>query len=426
MKKNEAVLKEVLKDIEPSEEDLRYIKKQLSVFSKDIKEKIKKNKIKAEIFVGGSFAKGTVIKKKNYDVDIFIRFDKQYDSKDISNLTKKILSRHNPLLVHGSRDYFIVYCERNFCLELVPVKKLKNLKEYENITDLSYLHVKYIHKKIKNKKILDEIKIAKAFCYANNCYGAESYINGFSGYSLELLVYYYKSFMNFVKAMSKISLDKKEIIDIEKHFKNKKEALLDLNSAKLNSPIILIDPTFKQRNALAALSKETFEKFSKVCKEFVKNPDKKFFEQKKVDLDKLKEGAIKKGEEFILLEASTNKPIGDIAGSKLKKFYNYLEKEIEKFFIIKNKGFNYNGKSSARYFFIVQSKKEVLFSGPFTDDKENCHKFKLEHRDVFEKEGKLFAREKIKFDLKEFIEKWKLKSSRIIKEMYITNFLILN
>jgi len=54
------------------------------------------------------------------------------------------------------------------------------------------------------KKILDEIRIAKAFCYANNCYGAESYISGFSGYALELLVYHYKSFLKFIKSMVKL------------------------------------------------------------------------------------------------------------------------------------------------------------------------------------------------------------------------------
>ena len=58
-------------------------------------------------------------------------------------------------------------------------------------------------KKIKGK-ILDEIRLAKAFCHANGCYGAESYIKGFSGYALELLVYHYGSFQKFVKAITKL------------------------------------------------------------------------------------------------------------------------------------------------------------------------------------------------------------------------------
>ena len=74
----------------------------------------------------------------------------------------------------------------------------------------------------------------------------------------------------------------------------------------------------------------------------MKNPSVKHFEVKKVDINKIKEDSIKKGREFIEIEAVTNKPQGDVAGSKLLKFYNYVEKEIGKFFIVKNKGFEYS------------------------------------------------------------------------------------
>jgi tRNA nucleotidyltransferase (CCA-adding enzyme) len=240
-----------------------------------------------------------------------------------------------------------------------------------------------------------------------------------------LLVYYYKGFMKFINAMSKVGKEK-EIIDIERQFKNKKSALIDLNSSKLKSPIILIDPTFKQRNALAALSQETFEKFRKVCREFIKKQSIKFFEIKKINIEKLKEDSLKKGKEFILIEARTDKQEGDVAGSKLLKFYNYISKEISLFFILKNKGFNYNNQKSARYFFVAEKKKEIIHSGPFADDQENSRKFKQEHRDTYEKNKRLYARDKVNFNLREFLDKWKTKNAKIIKEMYIDDLKILN
>jgi tRNA CCA-adding enzyme len=419
MKRNENILKEILEKSNPSEEDLKHIKKNVREFCDKIKKSIKKYKINAEIFVGGSFAKGTVIKKDHYDVDIFIRYDKKYKNEEISSITSKILGKSkNILIIHGSRDYFRINYGNNFFIEVIPVKKIRNPKEYENITDLSYLHVKYINKKIKTQKILDEIKIAKAFCYANGCYGAESYIHGFSGYSLELLVYYYGGFMKFIKAMSKIGKEK-EIVDIEKQFKNKKNALMDLNSSKLNSPIILIDPTYKQRNALAALSEETFRKFQKSCSEFIKNPSLRYFEVKKIDFQKIKEDSLKKGREFVLIEAVTNKPQGDVAGSKLLKFYNYLDKEISLFFIVKNKGFDYSGEKSARYFFVTEKKKEIIYSGPLANDEEHSINFRKEHKDVYEKNNRLYAREPIQFNLKQFLEIWKANHAKIISEMYL-------
>ena len=417
MKKINSVLDTVLKQVQPSKGDLEIIENAVKDFSTKLKSQIKKHKIKAEVFVGGSFAKKTVVKKDYYDVDVFLRFDKKYDD-EISKISNKLLKNFkNVKKVHGSRDYFRIKVNEDLFVELIPVIKVENPKESLNITDLSYSHVKYINKKIKTKKILDDIKIAKVFCHANNCYGAESYVKGFSGYSLELLVYKYKGFLNFIKEMSKIK--DKLIIDIEKQYKNKNQVMMDMNTSKLISPIILVDPTYQQRNALAGLSQETFEEFKKTCKKFLKNPSVSYFEKKKIDLKKISENAKKLKDEFIIIEISTNKQEGDIAGSKLLKFSKHLESEIGKYFQIKRKGFNYNMKKSARIFFVAKSKKEIILQGPFVEDKINSKKFRKEHKNIFEKKKKLYARKKITFGLEEFVKKWQLKNRKKIKEMSI-------
>ncbi|MBT3405197.1 hypothetical protein HN832_01530 [archaeon] len=439
------ILSEVLKKINPPEEDIEFIEEHSKKFLEHIGKKIKEAGLKAEIFVGGSFAKKTVIKKDEYDVDIFLRFDKSYGNK-ISELTKKLLDGFkNVTVVHGSRDYFRINLGKGNTLELIPVIKVKNPKESNNITDLSYSHVNYIKKRVKSQKILDGIKLAKAFCYANHCYGAESYVGGFSGYALELLVYYYGGFEKFLKAMLKPlkikksvknmwsegyekdwkKMEKKIVIDIEKDYKNKNQIFMDLNSAKLQSPIILIDPTYKQRNAAAALSQETLDKFKKAAREFLENPSIESFEIKKTDLKKIKKETKKKKLEFILIEVKTNKQEGDVAGSKLLKFNRYLTGEIEKLFDIKNKGFNYNGKKSARFFFVVKKKKEILFEGPFVKDSENAGRFKKKHKNYTIKKGKLFSKEIFKENISEFVKNWKAKEKNKLKEMYIQSFKIL-
>jgi len=418
VKKVNDILKQVLEKIEPPEEDMKIINNSIKDFKEKVEEKIKKLRIDCEIFVGGSFAKGTMIKKDYYDADIFLRFGKKYRDEEISLLSKRILEDFvNVSVIHGSRDYFKIMISPDFFIEVVPVMKVKNPKESKNITDLSYSHVRYVKRKIKYEKVLDDVKIVKVFCYANNCYGAESYIRGFSGYGLELLVYYYGSFLKFVKEISKAK--DKIIIDIEKHYKNKNEILIDVNNSKLKSPIVLIDPTYKQRNALAALSDETFEKFQKVCRKFLDNPSVKDFEVKKVDLKRIKENAEKKNYEFVLLEARTEKQEGDIAGSKLLKFYNHLGSELEKFFDIKDKGFNYNGKKSARFFFVVKKGKEILFDGPSLKDKKNLLKFKKRHKKVFERKGRIYAKKKIEMNAEDFVKKWRIKNKKRIKEMSV-------
>jgi len=453
-KKINSILKEVLSRVKPSKEEINEMDLLINSFIKKIEEKIEKLKINAEIFVGGSFAKKTVIKKDHYDVDIFLRFTenrkfsvsqprkpsvfgaqksngfsltsgtqevRDKNNEEISELTKKVLAGvEHVSLVHGSRDYFKIKLREDFFIELIPVIKIKKPGEALNITDLSYSHVSYIKKRIKPESLLEEVMLAKAFCYANHCYGAESYIKGFSGYAIELLIYYYGSFLKFISAIAKAEKEEKIIIDIEKDFKNKKQILMDLNSSKLDSPIILIDPTYKQRNALAALSKETFEKFRDVCIAFLKKPSLEFFEEKKTDIETIKKMAEKKKFEFILLEARTDRQEGDIAGSKLLKFYNHLGGEIRRFFDIKDKGFNYNGKKVARFYFVVKKKEEILITGPKTNDEENVRAFEKAHKSYYTKKGKVYAKEVVSFSINEFIIKWSKKYRDKIKGMSVS------
>lgn len=424
MKKIDSIFDEVLLRVKPDKADLAKINTSLKDFLKKMKEKIKKSKINAEVFVGGSYAKNTLIKKDHYDIDLFLRFDKKHKD-EIPQLSKKIMKGFKDLeLIHGSRDYYKIKIGDRIFFEIVPVLKVSSPKEAENITDLSYSHVQYINKKIKSNKILNDIRIAKAFCHANNCYGAESYVQGFSGYALELLIYHYGSFVKFLNESLKIK--DKLVIDIEKQYKNQKEVLIDVNSAKLNSPIILIDPTYKQRNALAALSKETFEKFRAEARKFLKKPTINAFEQKKTDLKKIEDNSKKKGFEFLHLEAKTDKQEGDIAGSKLLKFYKHLSEEIKKFFEVKDQGFNYNKNKNARYFFVVKNREMMILNGPNAKDKENLLKFQKRHKNIFVKKGKVYARERINLSFKDFIKNWKKTNSHKLGDMHIESLEILD
>jgi tRNA nucleotidyltransferase (CCA-adding enzyme) len=416
MKKINSILKQVLEEIKPQKQELKIIKNSLNIFLKKLKTEIKKLNINASLFVGGSIAKNTLIKKDCYDADVFLRFDKKYTEKEISYLCKKIIKKlKNCSLIHGSRDYYKIDITKSFFIELIPVRRIAKPRESKNITDLSYSHVRYIKSKIKTQKQLDEILLIKAFCHANNSYGAESFINGFSGYALELLIYYYGSFLKLIRAVSKIK--EKTIIDIEKDYKSKQYILMNLNKSKLGSPIILIDPTFKLRNVLAALSNETLNDFKKNCIKFLKKPSLENFKLKKFNLNKLKKQA--KDNEFVIIKTKTNKQRGDIAGTKLLKFHKHLNNEISEFFKIKKKGFEYDNKKSAINFFIIKPKKQILIIGPNIKDKKNASSFKKKHKNTYVKKGKIYSEEKVKITLNKFLSNWKNKYKTKIKEMSI-------
>ena len=417
-----SILKEILQNVTPSKKELKDIKKILAENLQKVKANIKKNRINADVFIGGSFAKGTMIKKDNYEVDVFIRFDRKYKDILLSGITEKLLQGIRVQKIHGSRDYFKAKIAENLAVEFVPVRRIKNPREAENITDLSYSHVNYIKKKIKSEKLLDEIRLAKAFCYANGSYGAESYVLGFSGYGLELLIFHYKSFLQFIRAMVRLDPKKKEVIDLEKHHKNKNHVLMDINAAKLQSPIILVDPTYKQRNVLAALSLETLRNFQKVCKDFLEKPSVNFFTQKVINIEKIKAEAINRGYEFVLLNISTNRQEGDIAGSKLLKFYRHLCFEISKIFDIKTKGFEYNKGKTARIFIVAEAKPYILINGPLVNQEKHVRRFRNIYKNVSVKNSRLYSKVKINTTLENFLKNWSNKHRKKMMEMGIIGF----
>jgi tRNA nucleotidyltransferase (CCA-adding enzyme) len=404
--------------------------KELTLLNKEIcnliEKSLRKNKINAEIFVGGSFAKLTIAKSEVYEADVFLRFDWKYE--EISDILEKVIKEaldknYDYERVHGSRDYFRINARKDFVIEFIPVIKIKNPKEARNVTDLSYFHVNYVKNELrKNKNLAREIILAKLFCKAQGVYGAESYIQGFSGYALECLIIYYKSLMNMAKKL--VNLKERIIIDPKKHYKKSRDVLFELNEAKLGSPIVLIDPTFKERNALASLSNETFKLFQDKLKLLIKNPRKELFTGQKFNANDLI-GKAKKGKlDFTHLEIETDKQPGDIAGTKMKKFANFLIKEIERMYEIKEIKFIYNSEQKADFYILSKSKKEIIDIGPPIEMKAACVAFKKAHNNTFVRNGRLCVKISVKNNLNDYLKNWITVNRKKISEMDVSEIKI--
>ncbi|MEK6915406.1 MAG: nucleotidyltransferase domain-containing protein [Nanoarchaeota archaeon] len=419
------VIAEQIEILKPDKTIIYELKKRSNTIINLLKEEISKSGIDAGVFIGGSFAKGTLLKSDNYDVDIFVRFDWKYDSisdmleKFIKGISKKMEIRFER--VHGSRDYFKVFSEGvPGYFEVIPVTKIKKPSQERNVTDLTYFHGPYIKRRISGLE--DQVRVAKKFLKAQEVYGAETYVRGFSGYTVELLIIKYKSFAKMLKELVKVGSDKRLIIDIAKHYKNSNEVFIQLNEAKIHSPVILIDPTYKERNALAALSHETFDRFQKSARIFLKNPSAKFFENKEVNINKLKEMANKKKLDFVSVYMQTDKQAGDIAGTKMKKFFEFLVKELHEIFIIKDSSFKYEGGNKGKGYIIAKSKKEIVRIGPPLHMKKAVSSFKNKHAVTFIKGKYIHAKLDVKFSLKEFLDSWKSGNDNLMMQMHITKF----
>ena len=390
-KKIAAILDEIKKEYQISDKERLQLTKKVNSFIAELKSLLKKNNLKAKVMLGGSAAKSTII-RNDFDCDIFVRFDyKQYmpQEEKIDLYLAKTLQPYNPIVIHGSRDYFHITKEGiNF--EIVPVLDVSDPKKAINVTDMSPLHVNWILKHM-NQRLRDEIVLTKLFLKANNLYGAESYIKGFSGHVVDILLVQYKTFLNLLKQSKKWKMQ--QVIDVEKHNTAKW-----LNESKI-SPLILIDPVQPSRNACAAISEEKFNLFKQIAAKFLKNPSKDFFILKKKSAEQLKQELQQKfkKESIFVLQFNLLDGKQDIILTKALKAYEHVLKEAqENDFEIIDTNIDFSNKDLPLSYFIIPKKpldKLQIIKGPSIDFPQGIEAFRQKHSSAFLKGKIWYAKE---------------------------------
>ncbi len=344
---------EILKRVRPTGEE----EQKLMEVAEDVMSKIKIKWAMPEL--GGSAAKRTWLKGDN-DVDIYVKFSKEkFSGKDISPILQQELkdSFRKIEVLHGSRDYF-QFKHKGYTIEVIPIIDIAEAKRAENITDMSPFHVAWVR---GHGEMSDDIRLTKAFCKANRIYGAESYIQGFSGYVLEILAVYYGGFRKLLEGAT--LWKDKEVIDPENHYKGR-NILKVLNKSKTVSPLVLVDPVQADRNAAAGLSKKCFDKFREISAAYLKKPSTEFFKARKTTVDVLKEKA--KSNKLLIFQAEPVKRKRDVAGAKMVKCLGMMKKHfVMNSFKVLDHGWEWNKK--AMLWFIFADKKlpkKVKHYGP--------------------------------------------------------------
>ncbi len=366
----------------------------------------------ATVIIGGSGAKDTWL-AMSYDADIFVVFNKdKYAAKtnELSEIVekwmKKAFSGFDVERIHGSRDYFAVMFE-GIRFEVVPIIGIASAAEALNITDISPLHSIWVAK--KGRDLTDEIRLAKQFCRAQGVYGAESHIRGFSGYILEILVIHYGGFEKFIAAAAKWKMP--VICDVEGYYP-KKTVFFELNKSKLQSPLVVVDPVDKSRNASAALSDEKFFTLIQGAKKWLKTHDSHMFDQNPVTVESLKKEH--KKDVLLAIEVVMLSGKDDVVGVKILKAQEHMERAL-KHFDVHAKGCVFEGRKAIIWFVLGVMKLPESFEqvGPPVDKVKFASDFKDQHAGAFEKGGILYARvDHTVRDLSDFI-------SRVLAHKYV-------
>lgn len=373
----------------------------------------------AKAILGGSGAKGTWL-SGNFDVDIFVQYDyKKFSSETthLSDLLEKSIKKKFPknklTRLHGSRDYFQIPYE-GLTFEVVPILKISKAAQAKNITDVSPLHALWVKKNVKNT---DEVLLAKQFCKVQGLYGAESFIQGFSGYVLEILLAKYKTLEKLLQASQKWK--DKEAIDLSQWYKGK-DILFHLNKSKTKSPIIVIDPVDKNRNAAAALSYEKVKLFRQKAKEYLHHPQESFFVIRKKGKEEWQQEAGKKHLHLVIVSLQPLAGKRDVVGAKLLKVFKFLKQRLAPFEL---KRAEWAWDTMA----FLTAKKEIAPTeerkGPPIGMKEAVEHFKKKHKVMTVKEGRVVAvvtvrnptlRDAVKAALQEKYVKEKVMGAKIL------------
>jgi len=312
--KPEEVIEQVIKDVIPSEEEVKKAKEAEKIIRERLENLLKDSLIEYRFL--GSYARGTWL-PESLEIDVFLLFPEYYPMEELERIGleigKKIVDEYE--LRYAAHPY-VHGVVKGVEVDVVPCYKLKSPEKIKSAVDRTPFHHEWLKDRIKGKE--NDVRLLKRFLKASNLYGAEFKIKGFSGYLCELLIIFYESFLDLVKNAA--HWRRNMVIDV----KNKK-----IQFVKGQKNIFVVDPINEKRNVAANLSIDNFARFVEKCRLFLENPSEKFFYPQKIEVDELKlKSEIE--ERFIYAVKFDRPPIvEDNLYTQLEKAENRIRKILE-------------------------------------------------------------------------------------------------
>ena len=267
----ETVSQEILKEITPTAEKRREIRKLAERLREKVRAAIRKRKIKASVRVEGSVAKDTWISREP-DIDIFVQLSPTLPREEFGRtalaVAREAAAGSKQTERFAEHPYLEAFVD-NVRVNIVPCYKVRK-GQWKSATDRTPYHTDYIKPQL-TEKLRGEVRLLKQFMKGIGAYGAEIKVGGFSGYLCELLVLNYKSFADVLKAFADFKT--RLVIDYAGFYK-KKERELEL---LFREPLIIIDPVDRGRNVASAVREERLDTFIAASRAFLEAPQRRFF-----------------------------------------------------------------------------------------------------------------------------------------------------
>ncbi|MFZ2071663.1 MAG: CCA tRNA nucleotidyltransferase [Halobacteriota archaeon] len=316
------ICKAVLEGIRPRDEERAGVKAVTDIIIANLNNKASEMGIEARTISVGSTARNTWV-RGDADIDIFIMFPEDMSEEDLKEkglaLAKSVSDRYEErYAAHPYIHAYVYVAGTEHEADLVPCFAVKRASLLKTAVDRTPFHNEYVVRRLSGLE--DEVLLLKQFTKCHEIYGSALGRKGFSGYLCELLILNYSSFVELLSSVSQWRYG--ERIDLERHGKYQGD-----------DPLIVIDPVDPKRNVAASVSLDSFCKLIDAAREFLAQPDPKFFapqeEEPMTEADFMR--LVKeRGTEFIVVMFEAPDVVEDILFPQLRKAEASVRKLIER------------------------------------------------------------------------------------------------
>ncbi len=214
-----------------------------------------------ETLLVGSVAKRTHL--RNPDLDVFVLFDPSVPSGTLESaglaIGRKVLPDARTMYAQHpyTRGTF-----QGLAAEIVPCYRVKEAHAKMSAVDRTPFHTRHVIEQLRPGQA-DEVRLLKQFLKGIGAYGAESTVQGFSGYLVELLILHAGTFEGLMEQAA----GWRRTIRIPD----------DAGARRFATPLVVIDPVDRDRNVAAALSPQSFALFVAAARAYRRHPTPEFF-----------------------------------------------------------------------------------------------------------------------------------------------------
>ncbi len=288
----------ILNDIKPTKEEQDDIDAMSDKLVSFLNETCEKEEIDAKIAVVGSVAKHTALKGKS-DIDIFMAFPLSVSEEELKDTGLKLAHKcsdefDGDASHHFASHPYVTTIIEDYEVDLVPCYSIEDGSQLKSAVDRTILHTRYVKANLTPEGA-DEVLLLKKFMDMTGTYGSEFKVGGFAGYLCELLIIKYGSFEETLRQASEWKYG--HVIDLE-----------DYGTAKnFKDPLVVIDPTDKNRNVGAALTLTKYAEFIQSARNYLSSDNKKDYFYpltKKLDKDHILDEFEKRGGDLIAIKFS--------------------------------------------------------------------------------------------------------------------------